>query len=92
MIVEISASPSSASLCGGDGDHGRDLGSRVGDELLGTVDHPGLPVQDRGGPQGARVRTRLRFGQGEGGQRPASQQVRKPALFLFLRCRNAPAG
>src|SRR5262249_37305049 len=58
----------------GDHDHARDVGSRVGDELLGAVDDP-LAVLERGaGARVAGVRAGLRLGQPERAEALAAAQ------------------
>ena len=80
MIDEISPSAGP----GGDRDQRRDVGAGVGDERLGAVDHPLAVVQHGAGLGRAGVRTRLRLGQPEAGERAAGDEVGQPALLLLV--------
>ena len=63
--------------------HSRDLGAGIGDELLGSVDHP-LPVLERGaGVRVTGIGAGLRLGQSEGAQLLAATEARQPLLLLL---------
>jgi hypothetical protein len=63
----------------------RDLGPRVGDELLGAVHDPGAVLQARPGADVARVRAGLGLGEPEGAELAPRAQVGQPALALLGR-------
>ncbi len=65
-----------------------DVGARVGDELLGAVDHPVPVVQLRRGPGGARVGAAARLGQAERAQRLAACQAAATIPASAPRCRS----
>ena len=67
-----------------DADDAGDVGARVGDELLGAVDHPVAVVAARAGADVAGVRARLGLGQPEGAELAPRGQVRHPLLLLLL--------
>ena len=58
----------------------RDLGSGVGDELLGPVDHPLAIRQHRGGLRACGIRTGIRLGQAEAREGFARGEHRQPLL------------
>ena len=85
MIVEISfLRPPTGSGDRGDGDQRRDVGARVGDELLVAVDDPLVTFEPGGGAGAAGVRARARLGETETGKCAAGGQVRQPLLLLLL--------
>src|SRR3712207_7322452 len=61
-----------------------DVGSRVGDELLGAVDHPVAVVAPRARARVAGVRARLGLGQAERAEPLARAQLRQPLALLLL--------
>ena len=65
------------------GDQRRDLGARVGDELLRAVNDPMVAVQNGLGPRRAGIRARARLGQPEPGERTAGDQIRQPTILLL---------
>ena len=67
-----------------DADDAGDVGARVGDELLGAVDHPVAVVAARAGADVAGVGARLGLGQPEGAELAPRGQVRHPLLLLLL--------
>src|SRR5699024_11400957 len=70
---------------GGDGDERGDVGARVGDELLGPVDHPFVALAAGGGLGAAGVRAGAGFGEAEAGEPGARGEVREPrGLLLFV--------
>ena len=66
----------------GDRDQAGDVGSRVGDELFGSVDDPVIAIEFRGGLGGTRIGSTARLGQAEGGESLATGQQRQPFLPL----------
>jgi hypothetical protein len=62
----------------------RDVGARVGDELLGAVDHPAVVVELGARADVARVGARLGLGQAEGAELLARAEVGHQALLLLL--------
>ena len=66
----------------GDADDARDLGPCVGDELLGSVDHPLAVVELRPGTRVAGVRAGLGLGQAERAEHLAGAQPRQPLVLL----------
>ena len=68
----------------GDADDAGDVGARVGDELLGAVDHPVAVVAARAGADVAGVRARLGLGQPERAELAPRGQVGHPLLLLLL--------
>ena len=66
-----------------DADDARDVGARVGDELLGAVDHPLAAVQPRPRAHVAGVRARLRLGQPERAQLAPGRQLGQPLGLLL---------
>ena len=83
-MLEISLLPFVLAGDRGDRHAARDVGARVGDELLGAVHHP-LAVLERGAGVGvAGVGAGLRLGQAEGGQLLPAAELRQPVVLLLV--------
>ncbi|GAA2923913.1 hypothetical protein GCM10020221_19920 [Streptomyces thioluteus] len=79
------AQPLGPALRGGPGDDDHQVGEdAVGDERLGTVDHPVVALVDGGRPDALEVGARARLGHGDGGDRLAAAEAGQPAPLLLL--------
>ena len=83
-MLEISGRPLPGAGHRRDGDARRDVGPRVGDELLRTVHHPLVAVELGPGLGVAGVRSGLGLGQAEGRELLPGRQLGHPLLLLLL--------